>query len=201
MKLSSTYFGAIVMAVYFFLFTHIFGMFITLRQLVEYILEVFNSLISSCIYFICFCFADVIVSIKMTKNEYKPYDFIFAKVKGYPHWPGRVSLIFICGIWPVIYGTVSLQYQNYIYWRKTSLQSMVNVGKIIINQACLRLLGKKISLKAILYLSLFLSIEFETLFLFWKIKDTFLFYIFEIFRIKILWNYFYTLFKLPSKSI
>jgi len=27
----------------------------------------------------------------MPQKEFKPFDFIFAKVKGYPHWPGRIE--------------------------------------------------------------------------------------------------------------
>lgn len=31
----------------------------------------------------------------MPQKEFKPFDLIFAKVKGYPHWPGRVSKIYV----------------------------------------------------------------------------------------------------------
>lgn len=28
------------------------------------------------------------------KTDYQPMDKIFAKMKGYPHWPARVSILF-----------------------------------------------------------------------------------------------------------
>lgn len=29
------------------------------------------------------------------KTDYQPMDKIFAKMKGYPHWPARVSILFM----------------------------------------------------------------------------------------------------------